>query len=134
MPVLIRVNGEPEEPWPLNMMPVGNGSFRLYLHGTVRKASGTGVGDRVQVEVQFNSAYKNGPQHAVPTWFRNALRKNNIANKNWEKLIPSRKKEMLRYLASLKSAEARERNLQRALRVLGGAGARFLARSWNGGE
>jgi Bacteriocin-protection, YdeI or OmpD-Associated/Domain of unknown function (DUF1905) len=134
MPVLIRLNGEPEEPWPINMMPVGNGSFRLYLHGTVRKASGTGVGDRVQVEVQLNSAYKNGPQHAVPSWFRNALRKNNVANKNWEKLIPSRKKEILRYLASLKSAEALERNLQRALRVLGGAGERFLARPWNGGE
>lgn len=36
MPVLVRVNGKPEQPWSINMMPVGDGSFRLYLHGTVR--------------------------------------------------------------------------------------------------
>lgn len=131
MPVLVRVNGKPEQPWAINMMPVGDGSFRLYLHGTVRKASGTGVGDRVQVEVQFDSGYKNGPQHPMPSWFRNALRENEVARKNWEELTPSRKKEVLRYFASLKSPEARERNLQKALRVLGGASERFMARSWS---
>ena len=134
MPVLVRVNGKPERPWPINMMPVGDGSFRLYLHGTVRKASDTRVGDRVQVEVQFDSGYVNGPQHAMPAWFRTALKSNPEAAKNWEALIPSRKKEILRYFAGLKSKEARERNLQRALRVLGGATERFMARSWSGGK
>jgi hypothetical protein len=33
MPVLIRVNGKPEQPWPINMMPVGDGSFRLSARG-----------------------------------------------------------------------------------------------------
>src|SRR5581483_3525268 len=108
--------------------------FRLYLHGRVRKASGTAVGDRVQVEVQFDSGYKNGPEHSMPAWFRNALRENAVANKNWKKLIPSRKKAVLRYFASLKSPEARERNLQKALRVLGGDSERFMARSWNNGK
>jgi hypothetical protein len=134
MPVLVRVDGHPQTPWPINMMPVGNGSFRLYLHGTVRKASGTGVGDRVWVEVQFDSKYRNGPQHSMPAWFRNRLRENDVARENWEKLTPSRKKEILRHFASLKSPDARERNLQRALRVLGGASVRFMARSWNDGR
>ena len=58
VPVLVRINGKPEEPWSINMMPVGDGSFRLYLHGAVRKASGSGVGDRVRVEVRLDSAYK----------------------------------------------------------------------------
>jgi uncharacterized protein YdeI (YjbR/CyaY-like superfamily) len=88
----------------------------------------------VQVKVQFNSAYKNGPPHAVPSWFRNALRKNNVANKNWEKLIPSRKKEILRYFASLRSPEAREGNLVRALQALSGKPTRFMARSWTKGK
>jgi hypothetical protein len=33
MPVLVTINGKPEKPWRINMMPVGDGSFRLYLHG-----------------------------------------------------------------------------------------------------
>ena len=134
MPVLVRVNGQPEEPWSINMMPVGDGSFRLYLHETVRKASRTGVGDQVRVEVQFDSTYKNGPQHSMPHWFRTALKSNPVAARNWERLIPSRKKEILRYFASLKSAAARERNLQKALTVLSGASERFMARSWSEGK
>jgi len=53
--------------------------------------------------------------------------------KNWEALIPSRKKEILRYFAPLKSPEARERNLERALYVLSGKKGRFMARAWNQG-
>jgi len=134
MPVLVQINGQPQEPWPINMMPIGNGSFRLYLHEKVRKSSSTGVGDRVEVEVRFDSKYKGGPAHPMPVWFRAALSKNSVARKNWEALIPSRKKEVLRYFASLKSAEARERNLARALRVLSGKGERFMARSWSEGK
>ena len=49
-------------------------------------------------------------------------------------LIPSRKKEILRYLAALKSPEARERNIVRALKVLSGKSERFMPRSWSGGK
>ncbi len=134
MPVLVQINGQPQEPWPINMMPIGDGSFRLYLHEKVRKASSTGVGDRVEVEVRFDGKYKGGPAHPMPVWFRTALGKNSVARKNWQALIPSRKKEVLRYFASLKSAEARERNLVRAIRVLSGKGERFMARSWSEGK
>ena len=134
MPVLVQVNGKPDEPWPINMMPVGDGSFRLYLHGKVRKASGTDVGDRVNVELRFDSAYKSGPAHPMPTWFRAALEKNPVAKKNWQALIPSRKKEILRYFSFLKSAEACDRNVARALQALSGKPVRFMARSWNDGK
>jgi hypothetical protein len=69
LPVLVRVNGKPDEAWRINMMPKGDGSFYLYLHGDVRNASGTKVGDRVQVEVSFDSSYRNGPMHEMPFWF-----------------------------------------------------------------
>ncbi len=133
LPVLVRINGKPAEPWRINMMPVGDGSFYLYLHGDVRRASGTKVGDRVHVEVGFDARYRNGPQHPVPSWFKAALRKNPQARKNWEALIPSRKKEILRYFARLKSPEARARNLERALHVLSGRKGRFMARAWDRG-
>ena len=134
MPVLVQINGQPEEPWPINMMPIGDGGFRLYLHDKVRKASNTGVGERVDLEVRFDGEYKGGPAHLMPMWFRAALGENSVARKNWEALIPSRRKEILRYFSALKSAEARERNLARALRVLSGKPERFMARSWSGGK
>jgi hypothetical protein len=134
LPVLVRINGKPVEAWRINMMPVGDGSFYLYLHGDVRRASGTKVGDRVRVEVGFDASYRNGPQHPVPSWFRAALQRNPRAMTNWEALIPSRKKEILRYFARLKSQEARERNLERALQVLSGRKGRFMARAWDRGS
>lgn len=134
MPVLVRINGQPKEAWPINMMPDGDGGFYLYLHGSVREASKTKVGDTVDVEVRFDAAYKNGPMHPMPDWFRVPLEKDTKALRGWEMLIPSRQKEILRYLAGLKSASARERNVTKALHVLSGSEARFMARSWQGGS
>ncbi|MDB5104895.1 MAG: hypothetical protein JWP91_2584 [Fibrobacteres bacterium] len=132
MPVRVRINGKPEEAWRINMMPMGDGSFYLYLHGSVRKASGTGVGVRVRVEVSFDEEYKGGPA-PMPPWFRAALREDVKAGKAYEALAPSRKKEMVRYLSRLKTPEARQRNLEKAMEVLSGKDARFMARAWKDG-
>jgi hypothetical protein len=80
----------------------------------VRKASATNVGDRVDAEVRFDSDYRNGPLQPAPSWFTIALRGTPAALRNWKALIPSRKKEVVRHLARLKSAEARARNLHTA--------------------
>lgn len=134
LPVLVRVNGHPKsKPWRINLMPQGTGAFYLYLHGEVRRASGTKVGDRVAVEIAFDAAYRGGPAHPMPTWFRIPLARNTKAAKAWKALTPSRQKEILRYLMALKSDEARRRNVARAIRVLSGAKERFMARSWSGG-
>ena len=134
LPVLVRINGKPRSAWRINMMPVGNGSFYLYLHGEIRKASGAAVGDRVLVEVDFDPGYRNGPPHPMPKWFKQALAGNPQAMKSWTALIPSRKKEILRYFARLNSADARTRNLTRALHVLSGEPARFMGRAWKNGS
>ncbi len=134
LPVLVRINGKPEDPWHINMMPVGDGSFYLYLSGDIRKASGTAVGDRVRVEVDFDATYKNGPQHPMPVWFKQALAGNQQAMMNWKALIPSRKKEMLRYFSRLASPDARARNVAKALHVLSGETGRFLGRTWKNGS
>ena len=133
LPVLMRINGEPAKAGRINMMPVGDGSFYLYLHGDVRKASGTVVGDGVRVEIDFDPSYRNGPQHPMPAWFRQALAGNPQAMKNWMALIPSRKKEILRYFSRLNSSGARARNLAKALHVLSGETGRFMARAWKNG-
>jgi hypothetical protein len=134
LPVLVRINGQPATPWRTNMMPNGNGNFFLYLHGSMRKASGTKVGDRVRVDIDFDAAYRNGPQHPMPKWFKQALEGNPQARKNWTALIPSRKKEILRYFSRLVSVDARVRNLAQALHVLSGQAGRFMGRVWKDGS
>ena len=134
MPVRIWINGKSGDPWHVNMMPKGDGSFYLYLHGDIRKATGTAVGDEVAVDVEFDEAYQNGPMHPMPAWFQAALDKSPTAQKAWDKLIPSRQKEVLRYFDGLKSPEAKERNLQRAMHVLEGNEDRFMGRMWKEGK
>ncbi len=134
LPVLVRIGGKPDEPWRTNLMPAGDGSFYLYLHGEMREASASRVGDRVQAEVELDDQYRNGPLHPMPSWFRSALRGQSRAAASWRALIPSRKKEILRYFAGLKSSEAKQRNLERAMHVLEGKPGRFMGRSWKDGK
>jgi hypothetical protein len=134
LPVLVQVNGQPKEPWHINMMPRGDGTFYLYLHETVRKASHTKVGDTVTIAVAFDNAYSNGPQHPLPDWFKTPLEADPLAYKAWHLLPPSRQKEILRYFAGLRSDEAKTRNLAKVLHVLSGKPGRFMARDWKDGR
>ena len=131
MPVRGRVNGQPEAWWRINMMPIGDGSFYLYLHAEVRKAAACDVGDAIDVELAFDDEYRSGPAHPMPPAFSAALEANSTARQAWEALIPSLKKEILRYFEQVKSAEAKARHLERAMYVLSGGKGRFMARSWN---
>jgi hypothetical protein len=134
LPVRVRVNGKPEVPWRTNLMPVGDGGFYLYLHGMARKASATKVGDIALLELEFDEAYKGGPAHPMPSWFREALDANLGAKLAWDVFVPSLRKEVLRYFAHLKSAEAKARNLRLIMHMLSGGRGRFLGRSWEGGR
>ncbi len=133
MPVLARINGLPAKAWRIHLVPKGSGLFFLYLHGRVRADSGTGVGDRVTVEIAFNAAYKPGPA-PLPAWLRTAFRERPAAYAGYKALPPGRQKELVKNLVRLKSTEARARNLDMALRVLSGEKARFMARDWSGGK
>ncbi len=134
MPVRVRVNGQPAEPWPINLMPAGDGGFWLYLHAAVREASGTGVGDTVRVALAFDGAYRGGPPDELPPWFAAALKANATAARAYAALPPSRQKELARHMLRLKTDAARQRNLAQALAVLSGQPGRFMARDWLGGR
>lgn len=133
MPVLVKVNGQPSEPWRINMMPAGNGNFYLYLHGEVRKASDTKVGDMVRVEIDFDREYRSGPQHAMPAQFAGLLDADASARASWDALPPSRQKEILRYFDHLKSEDALQRNIRRMLEILSGNTDHFMGRDWRDG-
>jgi hypothetical protein len=134
LPVLVRINDGPKVPWRTNLMPVGDGSFRLYLHGQMRATANVGVGDEVRVGLEVDKDYHSNPAHSMPRWFQAALDADPVITENWLRLSPSQRKEVIRYLGALKSLDARDRNLERALRVLRGEPGRFLGRDWVDGR
>jgi hypothetical protein len=133
MPVLAQIYGD-QKTWRINMMLKGDGDFFLYLNGKIRKSSGTKVGDEVSVHLSFDESYQSGHTYPMPPWFSVPLSKNEKAQTAWNNLSPSRKKEILRYFSWLKSDEARERNVTRALLVLSGNEGRFMGRMWKNGK
>ena len=134
MPVRYEAEGGPAKAWRINLMPLGDGTYRLHLNGQVRRELNLGVGDKVCLRIQFDSEYRGGPGRLMRSWFRRELAKDPLAKSGWLRLPPSRQKEVLRYLARLKTAEAKARNLRRAMDVLAGGRARFMGRSWNEGD
>ncbi|TCU18233.1 DUF1905 domain-containing protein [Rhizobium sullae] len=80
------------------MMPAGGGGFLLYLHAQVRRASGSGAGDTVEVALAFDAEYFGGLADPMPAWFMEALKRAPAARSGREALTPSLQKEILRYL------------------------------------
>jgi uncharacterized protein YhdP len=96
------------------------GAWRLYLNGPMRESagiSGDGTGDIADVEIDFDPAPRDVP---MPAPLEKALRKNRPAQSEFEKLSPSRQKEILRYLGSMKTEESLMRNVEKVLKHLVG--------------
>jgi hypothetical protein len=93
------------------------GMWRLYLNTPMRQAANVDVGDQVTISVQLDKA---PPKIPMPRKFALALSKNKAAKEAFHNLAPSRQKEILRYLNSLKQAETLERNIEKVIQFLQG--------------
>lgn len=113
LPVRATVQGKPFKANVMRFL----GAWRLYLNGTVREAAGADTGDRVSVSLRHDPVPR---REKVPRVFAAALAKDAKARAAFQKLPPSRQKELLRYLNSLKREESVERNLAKMLRYLKG--------------
>src|SRR5215216_5017512 len=91
------------------------GAWRLYINGIMRDAAGIDVGDEAHIQLEFDPAPRVEP---MPPKFEQALAKNTAAKAAFEKLIPSRQKEIMRYLNSMKTEEALDRNIERVIKHL----------------
>ena len=89
-----------------------SGKWRLYLNTPMRKAARKDVGDAIDIQIDFDPKPRTTPMHPK---LKKAFKENQIAKKAFEKLSPSRKKEILRYINFLKSEESVEKNIQRAI-------------------
>ena len=94
-----------------------SGKWRLYLNGPMRKAAGKDVGDKINIEIDFDSKERVTLIHSM---LQKAFRKNKEASNAFKELSPSRQKEILRYINNLKSEESRDRNIQKIISHLKG--------------
>jgi len=101
-----------------------NGKWRLYLNGPMRKEAGKDVGDMIDVQIDFDPKPRTTPVHPK---LKKAFKENPTAKKAFEKLNPSRQKEILRYINFLKSEESVDKNVQKAITHLT-SGKPFIGR------
>jgi hypothetical protein len=100
------------------------GLWRLYLNTSMLKNSPNRVGEEIEIPVAFDP---NERSITPPPGFVKALEKNPGAKAVFDGLPPSRRHEIVRYIASLKTEESVARNIKRAVDFLNGDG-RFVGR------
>lgn len=94
-----------------------SGKWRLYLNTPMRKAAGKDVGDTIDMYIDFDPLPRTTSIHPK---LKKAFQENPQAKNAFDKLSPSRQKEILRYINFLKSEENIDKNIQRAISHLTG--------------
>jgi hypothetical protein len=97
------------------LVPVRGGPHRLYLNLEIRKGATVGVGDTAEIVLEPDLEPRLEP---VPGLLGEALSRDGRAKAAWEALVPSRRREVLRYLNSLKSPDALARNVEKVIRTM----------------
>lgn len=101
-----------------------SGKWRLYVNLKMLKNSPKRIGETVKVEIEFDPSDRTVKPH--PKLVK-AIAENEKAMEVFEKLSPSRKKEIIRYISNLKTEKSVENNIARAVNFLLGK-ERFVGR------
>jgi len=91
------------------------GVWRLYINGEMRRGAGIDVGDEAHIKIEYDPLPRIESVHPK---FRAALSKSKTVKVAFESLRPSRQKEILRYLNSMKSESSLERNIEKVIQHL----------------
>jgi len=87
-----------------------SGHWRLYINTKMLKDSPKRIGETIRVTIEFDPVSREIMPHPALV---QALDKNKHAKKAFDILSPSRQKEILRYIANLKTEESIERNVNK---------------------
>jgi len=101
-----------------------SGEWRLYINTTMLKNSPKRIGETIEITVKFDPESR---EITPPDNFVKALTENEEAKIVFDGLPASRKSEIVRYLARLKTEEVLEKNIKRAINFLLG-NERFIGR------
>jgi hypothetical protein len=98
------------------LVPVKNAEYRLYVNGPMLKGAEVSVGQIANfiIEQDAPRALRNYP---VPKEFRKQLHAQKLLPA-FNNLLPSRKKDILKYLNYLRTEEALLRNIKKVIRQL----------------
>ena len=95
------------------LVPVGDGRHRLFLSGAVRTAIGKGAGDAVEIQIRLDRSDRT-PE--TPSDLQEALAGGG-ASAAWKALAPSRRKELLVWLADAKRDQTRVARIGRIVQT-----------------
>ena len=102
-------------PYRGSLMPMGDGTYCLGVLKSIQHAAGVGVGDRITVELDLDTAPRSVEP---PPDLARVLAGDQKAASSWSKLSFTDKKEMAASLEGAKKAETRERRLKAAIQRL----------------
>jgi len=103
IPVVAAVNGKSVR---TTLAPAGAGSYRLNVNTALRKAAHADVGDLIGVSLRYDAESR---EMELPAELRAALKDHPKARREFEKLPPGHKRQLLLYYLRAKSPKARER-------------------------
>lgn len=92
-----------------------SGLWRLYINTLMLKDSPKRIGETIEVTIEYDPLDRSIKPHPK---LIEALKNNSEAKSKFENLSPSMQKEIVRYIASLRTEESRNRNIERAINFL----------------
>ncbi len=119
-PICGDVNGKPYK----QTLVRYSGNWRLYINTTMLKNSPKRIGEVIEITLQPDSSDRSIKPHPK---FTKALTADKEAKSVFDSLPPSRRNEIVRYIANLKTEESVERNVNKAINFLLGT-ERFVGR------
>lgn len=100
------------------LCPVKNEPYRLYVNGPMLKGANVKLGQTVKFIIEQAAKQKDSGL-PMPPVLKNKLEENKLMDA-FNKLTPSRKKEVLRYLNNIKTEETLIKNIDKIINVLQG--------------
>lgn len=100
------------------------GEWRLYINTEMLTNSPKRIGETLELSVVFDPADRSLVPHPQ---LEQALAENEEAKAVFERLAPSKRKEIIRYISFLKTDESRRKNIEKAVGFLLGKN-RFIGR------
>ena len=93
------------------------GEWRLYVNLTMLKNSPKRIGEAIEVMLEYDDTERSISIHPQ---LEQAIKESTLARNNFEKLIPSRRHELIRYINNLKTEASIQRNIEKIIRHLHG--------------
>ncbi|MBO9690812.1 YdeI/OmpD-associated family protein [Chryseobacterium sp.] len=93
------------------------GEWRLYINLIMLKNSPKRIGEVIEVVLEYDNSDRSISIHPQ---LEKAIKESSLATENFEKLIPSRRHELIRYINNLKTEAGIRRNIEKIISHLHG--------------